>query len=253
LKVPTRTRARIHQTSLVIALSIAGCLGSSNALLPGNEGAPGVKHFLVCAPNTAIELPIELRGLTAVLREQVDAYLQFQGREARWLDLLESKQLWDQAVSAAKEKGAVERAPVLFAEEVARRYAFDVIVMPSILLHETRVMDGSGQWDGVSRQMKVVNSPVRPPSGVISTLAQGIATGGVRGDVMVTSVHVLVFSRTGERIFEGRGGFGFVHDIDLSPALRGRFQYQLRDLTHDIDEIREGIAIAFDPYLPEAD
>jgi hypothetical protein len=70
---------------------------------------------------------------------------------------------------------------------------------------------------------------------------------------MVTSVHVLVFSRTGERIFEGRGGFGFVHDIDLSPASRGKFQYQLRDLAHDIDEIREGIAIAFDPYLPEAD
>ena len=33
---------------------------------------------------------------------------------------------------------------------------------------------------------------------------------------MVTSVHVLVFSRGGERVFEGRGGVEFIHEVDMS-------------------------------------
>ena len=67
-----------------------------------------------------------------------------------------------------------------------------------------------------------------------------------------TSIHVLVFSRSGERVFEGRGGFAFVHDVDMSTIYEnGRVQYQLRDLAGDIDAMRESIALAFDPYLPQ--
>jgi len=72
--------------------------------------------------------------------------------------------------------------------------------------------------------------------------------------VLVTSIHVLVYSREGQRIFEGRGGFAFVHDADMANAQKNwAWKYRLRDLAGDIDAMREGIAIAFDPYLPEAD
>jgi hypothetical protein len=238
---------------LAIAASVAGCLGPSNTLVPGNEGAPGIKRFLVCAPNTAITLPAELADATGTLREQVDAYLHFHSRDAQWINLYESQQLWSEAVAAATQEGAVEKAPEFFAKRLDQKYQFDAIVMPSILLHKVRASYGGASWDGVHRQMEIVNAPSVPNGRAQDTFAEGVAQGGVSGEVMATSIHVLVFSRAGERIFEGRGGFAFVHDADLANARKRSWSYRLRDLAADIDAMREGIAIAFDPYLPEAD
>jgi hypothetical protein len=68
---------------------------------------------------------------------------------------------------------------------------------------------------------------------------------------MVTSIHVLIYSPAGERIFEGRGGLGFVHELDLRSLGKKRDIFKLRDdLPGDIDSIRESIAIAFAPFLP---
>jgi hypothetical protein len=234
-------------------LAAFGCAsGPANTLAPGLDGAPGVVRFLVCAPNTMVALPAELQDGTKVLRQQIDAYLEFQGRQAQWIDLYDSKRLWSEALNAAKEKGSIERTAAFFAEKAEQLYDFDAIVMPSLLLHKTRALDGGARWDGVRRQMRVVNAPKRPGGRAQSTLAEGIAYGGISGDVMVTSVHVLVFSRTGERVFEGRGGIGFVHDVDISMK-EWQYHLQVRDLARDIDELREGIAIAFDPYLPPPD
>src|SRR5262245_35001649 len=124
-------------TSLALCVFVVGCMGGpANTLVPGNAGAPGVKRFLVCAPNTVISLPAELGNLTGVLREQVDAYLHFHEREAQWVDLYDSKRLWSQAIAAAKQNGAVEKTPVFFAAQLDQIYDFDAIVMPSILLHK---------------------------------------------------------------------------------------------------------------------
>jgi hypothetical protein len=215
-----------------------------------------VKRFLVCAPNTVIALPAELSGVTRSLNDQVDAYLRFQGRDAQWIDLADSRRLWGEAAAAAKQEGAIDKTPVLFAERLDQLYDFDAILMPSILVHKARAADGGAVWDGVSRQMEILNRPSRlrnQPAGSEGqdTFAEGVQWGGVSGEVPVTSIHVLVFSRTGERIFEGRGGFAFVHDADMANA-RKKWSWKLsvRDLAADIDAMREGIAIAFDPYLP---
>jgi hypothetical protein len=238
-----------------VGATAPGCASRpDNTIAPGHAGAPGVKRFLVCAPNTVIALPAELQGgVTDALREQIDEYLHFHGREAQWINLYDSRQLWTEAVGAAKQKGGVEKAPVFFAERLDQKYDFDAIVMPSILVHKQRAIDGEATWDGVSRQMALLNRPRRPIGGR-DTFAEGVRYGGVTGEVLVTSVHVMVFSRVGERVFEGRGGFAFVHDADLANAQKNwAYKFRLRDLTADVDALREGIAIAFHPYLPEAD
>jgi hypothetical protein len=61
-----------------------------------------------------------------------------------------------------------------------------------------------------------------------------------------------VFSAQGERVFEGMGGLDFIHDIDLAPA-RQSYHYDLRRkvrLLGDPKLVREGVEIAFGPYLP---
>jgi hypothetical protein len=239
--------------ALAILLLLLACASSpDNTLVPGNEGAPGVQRFLVCAPNTLIALPAELQDATGALREQVDAYLRFHGRQAQWLDLYESKRLWTAALDAAKAQGSVEQAPAIFAQKAGELHEFDAIVLPSILLHKTRALEGSATWDGVTKRMKVVNAPRLPSGGRNqSTLAEGVAQGGVTGDVLVTSVHVLVYSRAGSRVFEGRGGVSFAQDADLAPlAKKYSWQYRPHDVAGDVDALREGIALAFDPYLP---
>jgi hypothetical protein len=243
---------RSAQTVLWLIAALGCASGPENTLVPGHEGAPSVKRFLVCAPNTVITLPGELQDTTKSLRKQVDAYLEFQDRETQWIDLYESKRVWGEAMAAAKQKGALQRTPEFFARALDEQYDFDAIVMPSLLVHKTRVLDGHGSWDGVNRHMDVVNAPRQPTGRVQDTLAEGIAYGGLAGDVLVTSVHVLVFSRAGERIFEGRGGFDFVHDVDVS-AKKHSWTLVQRDLAHDVDALREGIAIAFDPYLTPPD
>jgi hypothetical protein len=241
-------RALIGLVSLA-ATTALGCtlfFGPDNTLVPGNEGAPGVKRFLVCAPNTVIALPAELVAVTRPLRDQIDAYLRFQGREAQWIDLYESRRLWGQAMTAAKAQGALEKTPAFFAKELDELYDFDAIVMPSVVLHKATGTGGTARWDGVERHMRVLNAPRRDPG------TMTIEFGGLDGDLMVTSVHVLVFSRGGERVFEGRGGIELIHEIDLA-AFKKKKNLDVRvreDLGRDVDALREGIAIAFDPYLP---
>ncbi|MGH7338391.1 MAG: hypothetical protein ACREI7_12475 [Myxococcota bacterium] len=94
----------------LLAIFALGC-GHTNTLTPGHEGAPGVERFLVCAPNTVIALPGELQDTAKVLREHVDAYLKFQGREVQSINLYDSKRLWHEAMTAAKEKSTIERRP----------------------------------------------------------------------------------------------------------------------------------------------
>jgi hypothetical protein len=233
---------------LAICALLVGCAGS-NQLAEGEAGAPGVQKFLVCAPNTVIGLPAELQGGSEPLREEVDSYLRHHGRDVEWLDLLQSQQAFAAALARAKEQGQVDRTAALFAEELAKTHTFDALVMPSILLHEIRVLDNTGRWDGVARRLRMVNKPPISADGW-GTFEKGVRAGGYSDKAAVTSVHVLVLSRAGERRFEGRGGVEFVHDIDLAPVAKDRWGFELReDLFEDRGALREGIVLAFDPYL----
>src|SRR5262249_6087987 len=149
-------------------------------------------------------------------------YLRFQGRDVETIDLYESKQALAKAAAAAKEAGAIEKTMPLFAAELSQTHRFDALVLPSILIRKTRVNDNNGRWDGVSRNVRMVNLPRLSPGGAFDATNEGIRFGGITGDVPVTSVHVVVLSHGGERLFEGRGGIEFTYEVDLSPA-RARF------------------------------
>jgi hypothetical protein len=114
-------------------------------------------------------------------------------------------------------------------------------------------MDNSGTWDGVRRSMAMVNMPSRGTGGSTDTFTKGVFAGGVSGSMLATSLHLVVFSREGERVFEGIGGFDFVHEIDLAEAGQRRWTLRRRArLPGSSEVVREGVAIALGPYLPSA-
>jgi hypothetical protein len=246
-------RAPRYPALVVLVGLLLGCAGTpDNEIAPGHEGAPGVHRFLVCAPNTALALPAELGDGAAALRAGIEEYLLQHDREVEWVDLYQGKHLLRRALDRAKEEGRADEAPALFAEELSQHFDFQVLVMPSILVQRVRTRNSWASWDGVKRRMRTLNAPRGPSGRGQSTLAEGVAHGGISGDMLVTSVHVVIFSPEGEKIFEGRGGLEFLHDIDLSAVDKSStFELSMRDdLFTERELLQEGIGIAFTPYLP---
>src|SRR5688572_12085437 len=130
---------------LVGLAAVLGCASEPrNTLTPGY---PGATRFLVCAPNTVVALPAELQSGTAMVREQIDAYLRFHERESQTLDLFTCQKFWSEAIAAAKEQGPLEQTPVFFARKLDEIYDFDALVMPSLIVHEQRTANGYARWD----------------------------------------------------------------------------------------------------------
>jgi hypothetical protein len=100
--------------------------------------------------------------------------------------------------------------------------------------------------------MKIVDAPELPVGRADNTFVRGIAYGGVTGPAWVTTLHVLVFDRDGERIFEGRGGLEVVQRVEhIGPGRR--FKTRLvpdPEIFSDPALLREGVAQAFTPFLP---
>ncbi len=238
---------------LALVALLSGCATrSANTISEGYAGASGIRSFLLCAPNTFLALPGELQDGTTPLREEIQAYLREHGREVQWIDLYTAKQLWLSAVTRAKEEGESGNALAHFAGELARRYEFQAIVVPSLLLHEARASLGRVSWDGVKRRMRKVNAPRREGIGRHQdVVVDGARFEGVSGSVSVTSVHVVVFTRDGARVFEGRGGLELVQEVDLS-NVSTQNEVELRqrgDLFQEREVLREAVEIAFDPLL----
>ena len=77
----------------------------------------------------------------------------------------------------------------------------------------------------------------------------------VSGIVIVSCaflLYLLVYSAAGERIFESYAGLDLVHEVDFATSGQAiTVQWRLRrQRLADESALREGVALAFYPYLP---
>ena len=106
-------------------------------------------------------------------------------------------------------------------------------------------------WDGVERKIHVVNMP-HMAAGRTDNMMQKVMVGvGMDGSALVSSLHVAVLDRDGRQVFEGRGGLDLVQEIEVVPVDHSyRIKLNPRgDLFQDRTFVREGIELAFTPYL----
>lgn len=243
---------RIRLVAVICTLALLlGCStdGSHNHLVTGNEGAPGVESFLLLPMNVVISLVPEFEDAAALLEPEVAGFLREHGRLVQEISFGEARKEW---VAAAKEvtSGGMElsfdRNVAMFAERLRHSRDFDAMVMPAVIRRDIRVTGSFGQWDGVSRRFPTRNAPRWKPGQSGGVVGQGFA-----GTFMGASLHVMVFTREGSRVFEGRGGLDFVQYADLSMALEeGRWEMRRRDdFLEDPEVVREGVRLAFTPYL----
>jgi hypothetical protein len=208
-----------------------------------------VQRIALLPLNAIVSLPKEIRSGAKPVYDELAAYLEAQGPRVEHLSLAEARRRWREASASARETGSNDAESIL-ARDLGESLEFDALLMPSLIVHLVEVADNSGTWNGVRRRVVMVNLPSRDSSVSGDTFTKGVAAGGISGSVMACSLHIRAFSRDGQLVFEGWGGFDFTQLADMSGAYRFRFELRRKPrLLRDPEILREGVGIALGPYL----
>lgn len=246
---PERRRARRRAERLLAGLLLS-CLSCVNPphdfkLEPDQVGAPGVERFLMLPLNVAVSLPEEFEKSVPRVSEQMLRYIESHGRQVDSISAYEGHQLWIQSVKqagvASRLVAGFDSAVVALTKQLAKTRSFDAVVMPSLVFRKAQLSRRTASWDGVKRRIRIVS--YRKSDSIIRTLSFG------DGTITAVSLHIFVFSSDGIRVFESFAGIEVAHEVAV---FEREYQFELReDLLDDDDVLRDGIALAFDPYLPQ--
>jgi hypothetical protein len=230
--------------TVVVASGLFGCSSMpelSHAF--GTQSAPQAKRFAVLLTNSLVPVPPELSGAPDRILGRITRYLAAQGRERRVIEAPEIERLWLASIVEASESDTVSHdfhgAMKIFARELGGPAAFDALVVSSLVYREGWLHNGLVKWDGAVR---------RPPA--VEDESEKIPD-WFEAKVPVVSLHVMVFDADGELIFENYGGVDLAHSLALEPGDEGQLRVGLLDpVLTERRFLREGVELAFDPYLP---
>lgn len=230
------------------ALALVACAGSSNR----TAGDPEAYHALLVLPlNVVTAMPGELEEGAAQVDAALRGYLQGYGKSVETIPLSEARAEW--VASAADLRAEVGPDAMTFegaARHLARRlrakHAYDALVVPGLAMRPARLRSRRVSWDGVDRKLETVGEPREHGS---VTLANTF-----HGEIQAPSLAVYVFSPDGALLFQGIGGLDLAHRAHVYPGKYlgdTKWDMELRpELFTDPALLREGVEVAFDPFLP---
>jgi hypothetical protein len=115
-------------------------------------------------------------------------------------------------------------------------------VVPSLVYREGRLRNRVVKWDGVVRRLPTEGEGENPIPESFDSM------------VPVVSLHVAVFDGGGEPLFENFGGVDLAHVFSFVPGDEGGLRLALRvPMLGERRFLREGVEVAFDPYLRSKD
>ena len=214
----------------------------------GYEGAPGVETILVLPVNVATQLPEEFSAPAKRVNLAIANYVRESGRKVVTLSYYDARaQLRETLASLGKTEGKKSDPTILaprFAASLHETMAFDALVMPSLVYREGRILQGTKnvEWDGVRRELEIVGAADRYMSIYYEAYPAG--------KMDAVSLHLFVFDPAGTKVFDGFGGLDLIHRFDMHDSWEKGYRPTLKKkrLTDEV-AVREGIAIAFHPYL----
>jgi hypothetical protein len=179
---------------------------------------------------------------------QLELIRYFQERRARVAVIFEPDAwgLWRDSTAAlvTAEPGEIglDAAAGAFAVALRPHADYDLLVLPSLVFREARVVGRLVEWDGVRRRLAV--RPAEVPT------IEGYTTGWA-GRFTGLSLHVMVLTPEGSQVFQGWGGIDVVHEAIVSrgesrgdPALLPE-----GDATADAEYVAEAVALALESYV----
>jgi hypothetical protein len=237
-----------------VALLAAACRSPRPRLLEVEPGGAGAVKVVVAPLNLALKLSPDLEDATEPVSWEIIRYFQSHAARVAVIWAPDAWSLWrDVAASVRKSdtRAGLEQIGGAFSRRLAEHADFDLLAMPALVYREARVTGRHALWDGVRRRIRFHFRSAVPrgtdpsPGGVVQFRLE------TSGLIVGLSLHVLVFTPEGRRVFEGFGGLDLVHDVVQEreggpdpPFLR----LQAKPLGN-AEHVREGIAVALDPYV----
>jgi hypothetical protein len=237
---------RLRAAALLgLALLAAGC--ARNVVARGFRGAQAVREIALFPLNVVVALPAGLAPGTAFVEAELLAYLEAHGKRVERVLLADARAAWLASAQALRAEVGEERmgfdgAGRLLARRLRAERRFDALVLPWLALRAAKVRGRTVSWDGVTRTLELAS-----PSPRSAALLEDFAA-----QAAVPSLQVAVFSPEGAKIFEGAGGLDLVHELVIAgdpPRIDARPRPE-PEIFSDRSAIREGVAVAFDPFLP---
>jgi len=238
----------------LLAASALACISApphAYTIERDHAGAPGVATILMLPLNVTAPLPHELEEAAPRVEGMIAEYLLRTGRKVESIEYVDARSAWAAAARGTLEStGEADFATAL--SELARNlheiHDFDTLIIPNLLMREARIYGGSryALWDGVKRPLRMADEATDHSGfNVMTTI-----TGGIPG----VSLHVTAHDPAGNKVFNSIAGLDLIHDFSFVSAgdgVRGietATPLRAERLT-DETLVREGIDIAFDPYL----
>lgn len=218
-------------------------------------GAPGVETVGLLPLNALATLPAELDSATFRVTQQIRDHLARCGRKIRYFSMGEARGLWSEVSAEGTEAASANGEKVVrYVQRLRETRAFDVLVVPSLAFREApiRLSAQEAVWDGVVRKLSMKGA----------AHSAGVFHGDmkIRGKAQGVSLHVVAYDAAGARVFDGYGGLDLIHEWELGTEYqtdRNMHRYAvpvadirlMRKRLGDEANLREGVALAFDPYL----
>ena len=245
--------SRIGAALLLAILLLSGCRSSAPRVVEV-DGASGALRVVVAPMNLAVPLGPDLQDAVDPVVAELVAYLRDSGVRVAVIWGPDAIALWAGVETGLTQEGKplppVEQIASGFARAVAAESPYDVLLIPSLVYRDARVAGRVAIWDGVQRRIRFTLEPSKVAPQAVD--AESRITQGPRkfeGKITGLSMHALVLSPRGELTFQGFGGLDLVHDIrEGEGGKESVLRLQARPLD-DHEHLREGIALALDPYL----
>jgi len=240
-------------TGLLAAVALA-CASDvpeeRSVLLSGAE-----RTWLVLPLNVTAILSPELEARSAVVWDELTAYLQDQGKPLKTVNFRDARRMWlasIRKVRSSEQPGdaGFEEAAQAFVAELGRHAEFSTVLSPSLFVRQAVIEGRKASWDGVSRGIEIEAEGIEAKRIAQETALEGVAP--------AVSLHVVMLDAEGKKLHEALRGLELLVRVrvrgspDLSPEERIEFAPRPK-LFEDRRELREEIkaVLAAAPGLPE--
>ncbi len=199
--------------------------------------------------NITRPMPRTLEVMRWTVEDEIARYLRQHGSELRSVPRNVARSQWLSSLQRAREgdvdeRTASDRAAGALAGSLRELGEFDAMVVPSLVKREAAIEQHHARWDGARQRIQVETRGLD---------ARRLSKTPLDGVVPAASLHIMVFDAQGQKLHEAFGGLEVLVRVRATGQnLRGEPTFRLlprTDLLVGLESVREGVAIAFMPFL----
>jgi hypothetical protein len=200
------------------------------------------KTIVVAPFNIVSSLPPELEGSTKMVSSALVDHIEAHGKTVRVIDFRSGRKLWVDSMKEVRESGAkrnFENAARVYARRIGEQIEFDALIVPSIFIQNAQSRSGWAYWDNAKKKIKITGDS--PKGGVLALGSHYFKA---------ASAFVYVLDREGGAIQSSRYGLELLQHVNFK-STDEFFIVDNVPLMKNGEDMRDGIAKALSPFLPE--